>query len=115
MGIMLYELLVGVTPFAPPPDHPPQSGLPVDGSTMSVYHRILAGRVLLPRALPHAAKSIIRHLLTADTTRRYGCMRGGMDDVLAHEASTHGVRGRQTGSRPPRLPLSRCAVLQRGV
>lgn len=52
-----------------------------------IYRNILTGRVHLPRHLSEAARSLLRHLLVGDVTRRYGCMRRGMHDVLEHRVS----------------------------
>ncbi len=30
------------------------------------------------------AKSLIRHLLTIDVTKRYGCMKSGVKDIIDH-------------------------------
>jgi hypothetical protein len=30
------------------------------------------------------AKSLIKHLLTADVTKRYGCLKNGVKDIIEH-------------------------------
>lgn len=30
------------------------------------------------------AKSLVRHLLTIDVTKRYGCMKAGVKDIIDH-------------------------------
>lgn len=30
------------------------------------------------------AKSLIKHLLTQDTTKRYGCLKNGVKDIIDH-------------------------------
>lgn len=30
------------------------------------------------------AKSLIKHLLTGDTTKRYGCLKNGVKDIIDH-------------------------------
>jgi serine/threonine protein kinase len=71
LGILLYELLVGHTPFQA-------------ATAREILRNVLRGDVFVPSYLSAAAKSLIRHLLTADTTRRYGMLRGGAQDVLGH-------------------------------
>ena len=36
------------------------------------------------RCVDPIAKDLIRKLLTADTTRRLGCLRGGAEDIKRH-------------------------------
>jgi hypothetical protein len=47
--------------------------------------QILGGNMTFPRWIDRNAKSLIKHLLTADITKRYGCMKGGADDVKEHK------------------------------
>jgi len=69
LGIFIYEMLVGYPPF-------------IADTTMGIYHKILAGRISFPaRNISGQAKLLIRNLLTADLTKRYGNLLRGVDDI----------------------------------
>jgi serine/threonine protein kinase len=71
LGVLLYELLAGEAPFTAE-------------TPLQIYERVLKGDLKFPAHFDEAAKSIIRHLLVADVTRRYGCLKGGAKDILEH-------------------------------
>ena len=48
-------------------------------------YQILLGNVSFPRWVDRNAKSLIKKLLVADITKRYGCMKAGAEDVKAHK------------------------------
>ena len=51
---------------------------------LSIYKRVAKGDLHLPSFLDGPTRSLLRNLLTADTTRRYGCLKGGAADVTNH-------------------------------
>ena len=59
MGVLLYEMLVGIDPFN-------------DEDPMMIYQKIIKGKVYYPNSMDRDAKSLIKHLLTEDTTKRFG-------------------------------------------
>ena len=71
MGILLYEMLVGIDPFS-------------DDDPMMIYQKIIKGKIRFPNTINKDAKSLIKHLLTADTTKRYGCLKNGVKDIVNH-------------------------------
>ena len=71
LGILLYEMLVGIDPFS-------------DEDPMKTYQKILKGKINFPKTIDKDAKSLIKHLLTQDTSRRYGCLKNGVKDILNH-------------------------------
>ena len=71
MGILLYEMLVGIDPFS-------------DDDPMKTYQKILKGKINFPKTINKDAKSLIKHLLTQDTTKRFGCLKNGVKDILNH-------------------------------
>ncbi|XP_046819780.1 cGMP-dependent protein kinase egl-4-like isoform X2 [Vespa crabro] len=73
LGIVIYELLLGWTPF---------QGI----NDVDVGNNIIAGieTVEMPKILSHSAKDIIRRLLEADPTKRLGYLRNGVADVRHH-------------------------------
>lgn len=72
LGILLYEMMAGQPPF-------------VDDDPMGIYQQILAGKITFPRFFDKNAKSLVKKLLVADLTKRYGCLKGGTDDVMSHK------------------------------
>ena len=71
MGILLYEMLVGIDTFS-------------DDDPMKTYQKILKGKINFPKTINKDAKSLIKHLLTQDTTKRFGCLKNGVKDILNH-------------------------------
>merc|ERR1719329_833947 len=72
LGILTYEMIVGQPPFC-------------DEDPMGIYQKILAGKVYFPKYFDKDAKSLVKHLLTADLSKRYGNLKDGSDDILKHE------------------------------
>eukprot|EP00753_Platysulcus_tardus_P015038 PLAT4733.1.p1 GENE.PLAT4733.1~~PLAT4733.1.p1 ORF type:complete len:331 (-),score=112.14 PLAT4733.1:328-1320(-) len=72
LGILVFEMLAGQPPF-------------VDDDPMGIYQQILAGKLSFPRYFDRNAKSLIKKLLTSDLTKRYGCLKGGAEDVKRHK------------------------------
>ena len=71
LGILIYEMLVGIDPFS-------------DEDPMSVYQNILRGKIKFPSNFDADAKSLVKHLLVADLTKRYGNLKGGVGDIKEH-------------------------------
>ncbi len=51
---------------------------------MMIYQNIIKGKIKFPKNINPDAKSLIKHLLTADVTKRYGCLKGGVKDIIEH-------------------------------
>ena len=71
LGIIIYEMLVGIDPFS-------------DDEPMAVYQNILRGKIKFPSNFPKDAKSLVKHLLVADLGKRYGNLKGGVNDIKDH-------------------------------
>jgi protein kinase A len=71
LGILLYEMLAGIDPFC-------------DDDPMMIYQKILKGRVRFPRNFDENAKSLVKHLLVGDLSKRYGNLKRGVDDIKQH-------------------------------
>lgn len=71
LGILIYEMLVGIDPFS-------------DDEPMAVYQNILRGKIKFPSNFPKDAKSLVKHLLVADLGKRYGNLKGGVNDIKDH-------------------------------
>ena len=58
-----------------------------DDDTMGIYKNILKGKVSFPSVFDkeaREAKSLIRHLLVADLSKRYGNLKDGVNDIKKH-------------------------------
>lgn len=71
LGILTYEMLAGIDPFS-------------DEDPMAIYQKILKGKVRFPRNFDRNAKSLVKHLLVADLTKRYGNLKNGVNDIKNH-------------------------------
>lgn len=71
MGILLYEMLVGIDPFS-------------DDDPMMIYQKVIKGKIRFPKEMDKNSKSLIKHLLIADITKRYGCLKNGVKDIVNH-------------------------------
>lgn len=70
-GVIIYEMIAGIDPFHDP-------------DPMIVYQNILSGKIKFPRGFDRAAKSIVKHLLVIDLSKRYGNMKKGVEDIKRH-------------------------------
>ncbi len=64
-------MIVGIDPFS-------------DDDPMMVYQKILKGKIKFPTGFDSNAKSLIKHLLEQDLTKRYGNLRAGVKDITGH-------------------------------
>lgn len=72
LGILAYEMMVGQPPF-------------VDDDPMGIYQQILNGKLNFPRFIEKSGKSLIKKLLVADLTKRFGCLKSGAADIKKHK------------------------------
>jgi len=68
LGILIYEMLAGEPPF-------------VDDDPMGIYQQVLSGKISFVRGYEKNAKSLTKKLLTADLTKRFGCLKSGASDI----------------------------------
>ena len=66
--------------------HPPF----YDEDHFKLYEKILAGKLRFPSHMDPDAKDLVRRLLTADLSRRFGNLRRGAADIKEHNFF-HGV------------------------
>jgi len=64
-------MLAGIDPFS-------------DDDPMMVYQKILKGKLKFPSSFDSNAKSLVKHLLEIDLTKRYGNLKGGVNDIKSH-------------------------------
>lgn len=72
LGILIYEMIVGQPPFC-------------DDDPMGIYQKILAGKVYFPKYFDKSAKLLVKRLLTADLSRRFGNLKDGPEDIIRHK------------------------------
>lgn len=69
-------MIVGIDPFS-------------DDEPMAVYQNILKGKLKFHSSFPKDAKSLVKHLLVADLTKRYGNLKRGVMDIKGHRWFKH--------------------------
>lgn len=72
LGILMYEMLSGSPPF-------------MDDDHMEIYHKILEGKVQFQKFFDRQSKALIKRMLCADLTKRYGCLKNGAKDIMNHK------------------------------
>merc|ERR1712146_853674 len=72
LGILTYEMIVGQPPFC-------------DEEPMGIYQKILAGKIYFPKYFDRNAKALVKKLVTADLSKRYGNLKAGSDDIIKHK------------------------------
>ncbi len=72
LGVLLYEMICGVDPFA-------------DDSPMKIYENILEGKIKFTSDFDDLSKSLIKHLIERDISKRYGNLKNGVDDIKNHD------------------------------
>jgi len=72
LGILIYEMICGQPPFC-------------DEDPMGIYQKILAGKVYFPKYFDKNAKALVKKLLTADLSKRFGNLKDGSKDILEHK------------------------------
>ena len=55
-----------------------------DEDPMLIYQKILKGKIKFPSSFPSNAKSLVKHLLVQDLSKRYGNLKGGVNDIKNH-------------------------------
>lgn len=74
LGILTFELLCGYPPFISLSDN----------NELAKLDRILSGKIHFPEFLSKDARSFISELLQKNKSKRLGCLKGGIDDVMNH-------------------------------
>merc|ERR1711957_293081 len=57
----------------------------VDEDPMGIYQKILSGKIVFPKLFDKNAKSLVKKLLTAELSKRYGNLKNGVDDIKQHK------------------------------
>lgn len=64
VGILLYEMLAGYPPFQ-------------DDDPMNIYRKIINTKPRYPDGFDSKCKSLVKHLLRRDLSKRYGNLKNG--------------------------------------
>ena len=71
LGVLIYEMLVGIDPFS-------------DKEPMTVYKNILSCNLKFPKSFEKNAKSLVKHLIMCNLSKRFGNLKGGVEDIKEH-------------------------------
>ena len=71
LGVLIYEMISGVDPFE-------------DDDVMKIYENILQRKLVFSSDFDEKSKSLIKHLLEPDLSKRYGNLKNGVDDIKQH-------------------------------
>lgn len=71
MGVLIYEMMAGYPPF-------------YDEDPMGTYQKILHGKLEFASHFSRGARDLVKKLLQADLTKRYGNLKGGARDIKQH-------------------------------
>lgn len=52
-----------------------------DDDPMHIYQNILSGKLKFPASFDPNAKSLVRHFIEHDLSKRYGNLKNGKDDL----------------------------------
>lgn len=69
LGVLIFEMLAGFPPF-------------YAESAIGIYQRILHGAVDYPQHIEGSAVQLLKKLLQADLTKRIGCLKNGVTDIV---------------------------------
>jgi len=72
LGVLIYEMTAGYPPF-------------FAEQPMQIYQKIVEGKVMFSKPFAKELRDLIRSLLQADTTKRFGCLRNGVMDIKEHK------------------------------
>ncbi|XP_075242483.1 cAMP-dependent protein kinase catalytic subunit 1-like [Convolutriloba macropyga] len=92
-GILMYEMAAGYCPFRAK-------------KHIEMYEKIVAGEVEFPDHFSPQLRDLIKCLLQVDTTKRYGALKNGTQDVKNHKffASVDYIATYQKKLDPPFVP-----------
>lgn len=65
-------MIVGIDPFDAP-------------DAMGIYENILARRFKFTRSFPEDPKSLVKHLIVTNVTKRFGNLVNGCNDIKNHK------------------------------
>ncbi|XP_032512265.1 cAMP-dependent protein kinase catalytic subunit alpha-like [Danaus plexippus] len=71
LGILIFEMSAGYPPF-------------YHSDTMKLYEKILSGVFKTPDYVTPQCKTLMKHLLDTDPSKRYGSLKAGVYDIKSH-------------------------------
>ncbi|CAD6920889.1 unnamed protein product [Tilletia controversa] len=82
LGVLLFEMLVNDAHNISLHRHPPF--YTEDGNPIKLYEKIIACKVRYPSYFEVGVKDLLKSLLTADLTKRFGNLHRGSKDIFGH-------------------------------
>ena len=75
VGVLIFEMLAGIDPFN-------------DSDPMMIYQNIIRGNLKFPRTFDKDGRSLVKHLLVSDLSKRYGNLKNGkLISITRHKKS----------------------------
>ena len=71
LGVLIYEMICGVDPFS-------------DEDPVITYQNILKGKIEFSSDFDENSRSLIKHLLEPELSKRYGNLKNGVNDIKNH-------------------------------
>jgi len=72
LGILIYEMLAGYPPF-------------YADNSFEIYQKVIIGKIDFPSQVDVRARDLIKKLLEQKPLKRFGCLKGGVDDIKRHK------------------------------
>lgn len=73
VGVLIFEMLAGIDPFN-------------DADPMMIYQNIIRGNLKFPRTFDKDGRSLVKHLLVSDLSKRYGNLKNGnLNSLSGHQ------------------------------
>ncbi|OAF69939.1 hypothetical protein A3Q56_02321 [Intoshia linei] len=72
LGVLIFEMAAGFPPF-------------FAEEPIKIYEKIVSGKIRFPAHFCSDLKDLIRCLLQVDLTKRYGNLKGGVNDIKSHK------------------------------
>ena len=80
LRVLIYEMHAGLDPFN-------------DEDPMGIYRNILKGKVSFTSNFDKDARSLVKHLLVADLSKRYGNLKEGIFNVIQALTTSKNIDG----------------------
>lgn len=75
LGVLIFEMASGATPFIAKKSN----------NNIDILENIVSGKYKCPKYFSQHLEDLIRNLLQSDISRRFGCLKNGIQDIKEHK------------------------------